>query len=79
MVRRINRKIKRGTLGHREDPLVIEYENKYHIGHGLVFQVLRTYGDCKYSHDLCTKIAEFRKNNKCSGVRFDDIILKIGE
>ena len=56
--RHLNRRIKRGTLGHREDPTVIAYDEQYHIGAGLVFQVLRTYGDCKYSHDLCEFIAK---------------------
>jgi len=73
-MRRINRKIKRGTLGHRDNPIVIEYENLYHIGHGLIFQVIRTYGDSKYSHNLCKYISEYRKNNKTSGVKFEKII-----
>lgn len=75
----LNRRIKRGTLGFEKNPLVIEYDNLYHIGKGLIFQIIRTYGDCKYSHELCEKIVEFKKNNKCSGVRFDDIIIAIGK
>jgi len=75
----VNRKIRRGTYKHENNPIVEHYRNMYHIGTGLIFQVIRTYGDCKYSHDLCAKIAEFSKNNKCSGVKFNDIILKIGE
>ena len=75
----VNRKIRRGTYKHQKDPIVNHYHNLYHIGKGLIFQVIRTFGDCEYSHDLCAKIAEFRKNNQCSGVRFDNIILKIGE
>lgn len=75
----INRRIKRGTLGHQENPIVIEYDNLYHIGKGLVFQVIKTYGDCEYSHKLCNKIAEFKTNNKCSGIKFDDILIAIGE
>ena len=74
MVRRINRKIKRGTLGHKENPIVIAYENLYHIGHGLVFQVIRTYGDCKYSHELCEYIAKKKATVKLSGIKFNDII-----
>lgn len=69
-----NRKIKRGTLGHRKDPLVIEYENQYHIGHGLVFQILKTYGDSQYSHDLCKFIAKKKTTTKISGIKFIDII-----
>lgn len=69
-----NRRIKRGTLGHRENPVVIAYDNIYHIGAGLVFQVIRTYGDSKYSHQLCEYIANLKKTTKLSGVKFIDII-----
>ena len=30
-MRRVNRKIKRGTLGHAKDPLVIAYNDKYNM------------------------------------------------
>ena len=62
-MRRVNRKIKRGTLGHRNDPTVQQYENVYHIGHGLVFRALTLFGDSKYTRDLCEYIRN-RKNNE---------------
>ena len=74
MGKAINRKIQRGTLGHKKDPIVISYNEQYHIGAGLVFQVLRIYGDCQYSHDLCEFIAKKKKTNKISGIKFSDII-----
>ena len=74
MGKAINRKIKRGTLGHKKDPIVIAYNKQYHIGAGLVFQVLRIYGDCQYSHDLCKYIAQKKAITKISGVKFADII-----
>ncbi len=70
----INRKIKRGTLGHRDDPLVIEYQNKYKIGKGLVFAALRAFGDSKYTHKFCEFLVEWQKNNKTSGINFEYLV-----
>lgn len=70
----LNRKINRGTLGHQENPLVIAYNKQYNIGTGLVFQVLKTYGDCEYSHNLCEFIAKKKDTIKISGIKFVDII-----
>jgi len=73
-MRRENRKIKRGTLGHAKDPTVIAYNNKYNIGKGLCFKVLTLFGDSKYSHEFCEFLAEKQKNEKTSGVPFEKLI-----
>lgn len=69
-----NRKIKRGTLGHADDPLVIEYNNKYKIGKGLIFKILMTFGDSKYTHKFCEFLVEWRKTNKTSGIGFNYLV-----
>lgn len=73
-MRRINRKIKRGTLGHATDPTVIAYNNKYNIGTGLCFRVLTLFGDSKYSHEFCEFLAEKQKTEKTSGISFEKLI-----
>ena len=73
-MRRINRKIKRGTLGHAKDPTVIAYNNKYNIGTGLCFRVLTLFGDSKYSHEFCEFLVEKRKTEKTSGIPFEKLI-----
>ena len=73
-MRRENRKIKQRTLGHKDDPLVIEYQNKYKIGKGLVFAALKTFGDSKYTHDFCEFLVNWQKNNKTSGISFEYLV-----
>ena len=73
-MRRENRKIKRGTLGHAKNPTVIAYNNKYNIGTGLCFRVLTLFGDSKYSHEFCEFLVEKRKTEKTSGIPFEKLI-----
>ena len=42
----INRKI-------MHDPDVKYYNNLYHIGSCLIYKILMTFGDSKYSHNFC--------------------------
>ena len=70
----INRKIKRGTLDHENNPLVIKYNNIYRIGKGLVFKVIQLYGDSNRSHNICSYISMYQKSHKTSGTKFEEII-----
>ena len=73
-MRRENRKIKRGTLGHTKDPTVIAYNEKYNIGKGLCFRVLTLFGDSKYSHEFCEFLAEKQKTEKTSEIPFENLV-----
>ena len=73
--RHLNRRIKRGTLNYRDNPYVIEYESKYHIGAGLIFRALTLYGDSKYTHNFCEYIANRKiKEPNLSKYTFDTLI-----
>lgn len=73
-MRRLNRKIKRGTLNHQKDPTVQKYNELYKIGAGLCFRALTLFGDSKYTHNICKFIQEKQKTLKTSGIKFESLV-----
>ena len=70
----INRKIRRGTIGHKHNPLVIEYHKKYDIGNGLIFKIITEFGDSEYSHKFCAFIQERMNVEKLTQYSFSDLL-----
>ena len=45
------------------DPDVKYYNNLYHIGSCLIYKILMTFGDSKYSHNLCEYLMNRKQND----------------
>ena len=70
----INRKIRRGTYKYQNDHNVKYYNNLYHIGTGLVYKILMTFGDSKYSHNFCEYLMNRKQNeSNFSKYKFDEL------
>lgn len=69
----INRKIRRGTYKHQNNPVVKQYNDLYHIGTGLIYKIIMTFGDSKYSHNFCKYLMNRKKNESSSGCKFDEL------
>ena len=69
----INRKIKRGTYKHQNNPVVKHYNDLYHIGTGLIYKIIMTFGDSKYSHNFCEYLMNRKQNKSSSGYTFDEL------
>jgi len=70
----INRKIKRGTLGYRNNPKIKYYNSLYNIGIGLIGKILITFGESEYSHNFCKFIVNKKSNESISNYTFDELV-----
>ena len=56
------------------DPDVKYYNNLYHIGSCLIYKILMTFGDSKYSHNLCEYLMNRKQNDSnFSKYKFDEL------
>jgi len=71
----INRKIRRGTYRHENNPDVKYYNSLYHIGTGLIYKILMTFGDSKYSHSFFEYLMNRKQNElNFSKYKFDELL-----
>ena len=69
-----NRKIRHDTYKHQNDPDVKYYNNLYHIGSCLIYKILMTFGDSKYSHNFCEYLMNRKQNDpNFSKYKFDEL------
>ena len=70
----MNRKINNRIFEYKKDPLVQYYNEKYNIGTGFCFVVLKSFGDSKYSNSLCEFISNWQKEHNASNATFKYLI-----